>query len=428
MHRRSLRRAFPSVVTVALILFGAGGRAQQTPNPGDAARDTLPNEPQIFSSGSQKFRVVATKGLSRPFALAFLPNGDMLITERAGRLRIVHDGVLDPQPIAGIPPVLDVRLKGFQDVALHPRFSENHLVYFTYYKPKPGEKDVATAALARGRFDGDHALTDVQDIFVADAWCATPSASRIAFAPDGKIFMSIGVPIRGRAGTAQPEDSQNPASHVGKVLRLNDDGSAPPDNPFAGRPGYSPVVYALGIRNILGLIIHPQTGELWENENGPMGGDEINIIKPGRNYGWPVVSYGVAYSGDPTGDTSGPLTAQRSAPGMEDPFLFWVPSIAVSGMVFYTGDQFPSWKGNIFVGARRGTQLQRVVLNAKGQPVARESLLSELKQRIADVRQGPDGLLYLVTDEAAGALLKVEPVRGDSTPVSGGARSSGVAR
>jgi len=398
------------MVALSLTLFGAAGRAQQTPNPGDPARDTLPNEPQIFSSAGQKFRVVATKGLSRPFALAFLPDGDMLITERAGRLRIVRRGVLDPQPIAGIPAVLDLQLKGLQDVAVHPRFAENQLVYFTYYKPKPGEKDVATAVLARGRFDGGHALTDVRDIFVAEAWCATPSASRIAFAPDGKIFMSVGVPIRGRAGTAQPEDSQNPASHVGKVLRLNDDGSAPLDNPFFGRPDYRPEVYALGIRNILGLVIHPQTGELWEHENGPMGGDEINIIKPGRNYGWPVVSYGRAYSGDLTGGTSGPTTEQHSAPGMEEPFMIWVPSIAISGLAFYTGDQFKSWKGNIFVGARRGTQIQRIVLNARGLPTLRETLLLELKQRIAEVRQGPDGLLYLLTDESAGALLKLEPV------------------
>ena len=344
MHGTSARRFFSSIVALTLTLFGAAGHAQQTPNPGDPARDTLPSEPQIFSSAGQKFRVVATKGLSRPFALAFLPNGDMLITERAGRLRIVRGGVLDPQPIAGIPSVLDLRLKGLQDVAVHPRFAENHLVYFTYYKPKPGEKDVATAALARGRFDGGHALTEVRDVFVADAWCATPSASRIAFAPDGKIFMSVGVPIRGRAGTAQPEDSQNPASHVGKVLRLNDDGTAPPDNPFAGRAGYQPEVYALGIRNILGLVIHPQTGELWEHENGPMGGDEINIIKPGRNYGWPVISYGRAYNGDLTGDSSGPTTEQHSAPGMEEPFMIWVPSIAISGMAFYSGDRFESWK------------------------------------------------------------------------------------
>jgi aldose sugar dehydrogenase len=230
------------------------------------------------------------------------------------------------------------------------------------------------------------------------------------FDRDGKIFMTVGVPIRGRPGTAQPEDSQSPGNHAGKVLRLNDDGSVPSDNPFVGKPGYRPEIYALGIRNILGLVIHPETGELWENENGPMGGDEINIIKPGRNYGWPVVSYGRAYNGDLTGDTSGPLTTDHTAPGMESPFLFWVPSIAPSGLTFYSGERFERWKGNIFVGGMRGTLLQRIVLNAKGLPIARETMLSELKQRIRDVRQGPDGLLYVLTDETHGALLRLEPV------------------
>lgn len=414
MQGTRVRRVCSSIISATVLVSGLSGNAQQIPNPGDPPRDTLPNDPHVFTSAGQKFRVAALKGLARPFALAFLPNGDILVTERAGRLRIIRGGVLDPQPIDGIPPVLDLQLKGFQDVAVHPRYSENHLVYFTYYKPKPGEKDVATATLARGRYDGGHALADVRDIFVADAWCATPSAARITFAPDGKIFMSVGVPIRGRAGTSQPEDSQNPANHVGKVLRLNDDGTAPPDNPFAGRAGYRPELYALGIRNILGMAIHPTTGELWENENGPMGGDEINIIKPGHNYGWPVISYGRAYNGDLTGDSSGPTTREHEAPGMDEPFMIWVPSIALSGMAFYTSDRIEKWKGNIFVGGRRGTQLQRIVLNAKGLPVVRESLLSELKQRIAEVRLGPDGLLYLLTDEPAGALLKIEPVPDDA--------------
>ncbi len=395
---------------LALILLGAATSAQQSPQPGAPAKDTLPDGPQVFSSTAQKFRVVPMKGLERPFSLAFLPDGDMLITERAGRLRIARNGVLDPQPIAGVPPVLDSRLKGMQDIALHPRFAENKLVYFTYYKPKPGEKEIATATLARGRFDGDHALTDVRDLFISDAWCATPSAARIAFAPDGKIFLSVGVPIRGPAGTAQPDDSQLPGSDAGKVLRLNDDGTVPPDNPFVGKPGYRPEIYAIGIRNILGMVIHPQTGELWEHENGPMGGDEINVIKAGRNYGWPIISYGRAYNGDLTGDTSGPTTELHQMPGMEEPFLFWVPSIAPSGLAFYTGDKFEGWKGNIFVGAMRATLLQRIVLNAKGMPILRENLLTELKQRIRDVRQGPDGLLYLLTDETAGALLRIEPV------------------
>src|SRR6266436_400857 len=366
MHPLSLKRSSVPIVALVLGLLVPVTSAQQAPQAGDPpqlgapAKDTLADGPQVFTSTVQKFRMVPIKGLDRPFSLVFLPDGNMLITERAGRLRIVKNGVVDPQPISGIPSVLDLRLNGLQDLALHPRYAENKLVYFTYYKPKPGEKDVATAVLARGRFDNNHALTD-----------------------------------------------------VGKVLRLNDDGTIPSDNPFAGKPGYKPEIYALGIRNSLGLVIHPQTGELWEHENGPMGGDEINIIKPGRNYGWPIISYGRAYNGDLTGDTSGPTSEQHQMPGMEEPFLIWLPSIAPSGLAFYTGDQLPAWKGNIFVGGMRGMVLQRIVLNAKGMPILRENLLTEIKQRIRDVRQGPDGLLYLLTDETKGALLRLEPVDGE---------------
>jgi glucose/arabinose dehydrogenase len=395
-------------LALALLSTAVDTGAQQAPSPADP--DRLPSEPQVFRSSAQTFRVVPIKGLNRPFGMAFLPDGGILVTERAGRLRVVRNSIVDPRPIAGMPGVLDLRLKGLQDVALHPAFERNRLIYFTYYKPKAGEKDLATAVLGRARWSGGYALEDVRDLFVADAWCATPSASRIVFDRAGKIFMTVGVPIRGRAGTAQPEDSQSPSNHAGKVLRLNDDGSAPADNPFAGNPAYRPEIYAMGIRNILGLALHPETGELWEHENGPMGGDEINIVKAGRNYGWPVVSYGRAYNGDPTGDSSGPLTTDHAAPGMEPPFLFWVPSIAPSGLAFYTGDRFKAWKGNILVGAMRGALLQRIVLNAKGMPTVRESLLTDLKQRIRDVKQGPDGLIYLLTDETHGALLRLEPV------------------
>ena len=417
-----------SVAILMLAVFAAGSRAQQTAQAGAGAQpaavaqpgaapqstdpDRLSDSPTEFTSTAHRFRVTPIKGLSRPFSIAFLPDGNMLVTERAGRLRIVRNGVVDPRPIAGVPEVLDQRLKGLQDIALHPRFTENRLIYFTYYKLKPGEKDVATATLARARWDGGAALSDVKDIFVSDAWCATPSAARIAFDRDGRtLFMAIGVPIRlNRPNTAQPEDSQNPANHAGKVLRLNDDGTVPPDNPFVGRAGYRPEIFALGIRNSLGLFVHPQTGELWEHENGPMGGDEVNIIKAGKNYGWPVVSYGRAYSGDPTGDNSGPLTTEHNQPGMEAPFLFWVPSIAPSGFLYYTGERFEGWKGNLFVGGMRGTMLQRIVLNPKGFPITRETMLTELKQRIRDVRQGPDGLIYLLTDENHGAILKLEPL------------------
>jgi aldose sugar dehydrogenase len=267
-----------------------------------------------------------------------------------------------------------------------------------------------------------------------------PSASRIVFGRDGTIFMTIGVPFRGHpVGEVNSEDAQNPGSHAGKVLRLNDDGSVPSDNPFVGRTGYKPEIYALGIRNALGLVVHPVTGELWENENGPQGGDEINIIRPGRNYGWPIISYGRAYIGQ-LEDVSGPSSEVPFAPGLEQPLLYWVPAIAVSGMTIYTGDRFSAWKGNILVGGLRGTQLQRVVLDERGLTVHRESMLTELRLRIREVRQGPDGFVYLLgsspakpgtetirgnriapgqtpveEDDETGVLLKLEPVVSEKT-------------
>jgi glucose/arabinose dehydrogenase len=413
----AILKRFVTVSLVALIFVVATGRAQQAP----AAQNTtfvdpsggyqgfpLSDEPQVFKSGETSYRVVPTKGLVRPWALAFLPSGDILITERGGRLRLLHNGMLDQQEIAGMPAVLHHRAFGLMDIALHPRFAENHLVYFTYSKPKTGETDVASAALLRARYDGGHTLSDVQDVFVSNAFTDQASMSRMVFGRDGKIYMAIGMTHPGKFGS--PQDAQDPASHGGKILRLNDDGSAPVDNPFASRPGYKPEIYALGIRNALGLIVHPQTGEIWDTENGPFGGDEVNIIQAGKNYGWPVISYGRSYSGERTGGT-GPTLAEPCAPGMEQPFLFWNPSIAAAGIVIYTGERFPQWKGHIFVGAMRGNQLQRVTIDAKGLPQRPwESMLTELKQRIREVRQGPDGLVYLLTDEDAGALLRIEPV------------------
>jgi aldose sugar dehydrogenase len=409
-------KRFVTVSLIALIFIVATGRAQQAPasqatgfeDPSGGYQGfPLPDQPQVFRSGGTGYRVVPMKGLSRPWALAFLPNGDIVITERAGRLRIVRNGVLDPQEITGMPPVLHHRAFGLMDIALHPRFAENHLVYFTYSKPKAGETDVAAAALGRGRYDGGHALSDVQDVFVSNEFTDQASMSRIVFGRDGKIYMAIGITHPGKFGN--PQDAQDPGSHGGKVLRLNDDGSAPSDNPFVGRQGYKPEIYASGIRNALALIVHPETGEIWDTENGPFGGDEINIIQAGKNYGWPAISYGRSYTGDRTGGT-GPTLAEPCAPGMEQPFLFWNPSIAAAGMVIYTGERFPRWKGHIFLGALRGNQLQRVTIDAKGLPQRPwEPMLVELKQRIREVRQGPDGLLYLLTDEEAGALLRIEP-------------------
>jgi glucose/arabinose dehydrogenase len=411
-----------SFVVTGLLIAGSATGTQQ-----GRAADPLPSGPLVFDSTTRgprgnvipgpKFRVVPLGGFVRPYALAFLPDGGMLVTERSGRLRIVRNGKLDPRPIAGIPEVLDHSLKGLNDIVLHPRFRENRTVYFTYYKPVAGSEENATATLARARFDGDHTLSDVRDIFSTDTVVNGASASRVVFGRDGKIYMAIGIPIP-RSGNATVgdyrvatvTDAQDPNSHYGKVLRLNDDGSAPSDNPFSGRAGHKPEVYALGIRNAMGLYVHPDTGELWETENGLQGGDEINIIKAGRNYGWPVISYGRAYTGELTGGT-GPVSDQPYASGMETPWLFWSPSIAPAGIAFYMGNRFPEWKGNIFVGALVGTQLQRIVLNPTNElPTRRQPMLTELKQRIREVREGPDGLLYLLTDEEAGALLRLEPL------------------
>jgi glucose/arabinose dehydrogenase len=371
-----------------------------------------PPLPQTFFTAEQPIRVVpVVTGLSHPWSLAFLPDGSMLVTEREGRLRLVRDGVLDPKPIAGVPAVRAVALSGLLDVALHPRFAENRVLYLTYSKAR--EDNLTTTALVRARFDppspggfggaSGNTLTDVKEIFVANNWSksTTNYGGRIAFDRAGFLYLTIGE-------RQEPERAQNGNDHGGKVLRLRDDGSVPPDNPFVGKTGYQPEIYSLGHRSPQGLAVHPDTGAIWENEHGPLGGDELNVILPGRNYGWPLVTYGTWYDGEKVSDAT-------SRADLEPPFLYWVPSIAISGIAFYTGDRFPAWKGNVFVGAMfegrtRGTgHLQRITINDKGKAIQREPILTELRQRIRDVRQGPDGLLYLLTDEDSGMLLRIEP-------------------
>jgi glucose/arabinose dehydrogenase len=411
-----MRSLVPCSLAAGLSLAAITITAQQTVGPplvtlpdGPVIVDTSRRSPSGEKIPGPRIRMAVTKGLTRPYALAFLPDGAVLVTERPGRLRIVRNGVLDPKPIAGIPPVLDRQFKGLNDIALHPRFTENRWVYFTYYKPRPEARDGATAVLARGRLDDTYTLSDVRDLFAANGMVGGASAARFVFGRDGKIYLAIGIPsVNTRPGFSTNTDAQKPGSHYGKILRLNDDGTAPADNPFAGRADYKPEIYALGIRNAMAIIAHPDTGDIWENENGPQGGDEINIIRPGRNYGWPVISYGRSYTGDLTG-ISGPSSKSPFVEGFEQPWLFWSPSISLAGMAVYTGDRFPDWKGSVFVGALVGEQLQRIVLSADGLPIRRDSLLTEFKQRIREVRQGPDGLLYLLTDEQEGALLRLEP-------------------
>ena len=399
---RSMR--WRRLLTASVVATGVVAAAQQPgPVTPPAARNspTLPPLPQVYQTGTSRIRVSAVAtGLANPWSLTFLPGGDMLVTERPGRLRLVHEGVLHPVPLAGVPTPHVAALAGLLEVALHPNFAQNHVVYLTYSKGRAGDKR-STTVLARGRLEGN-ALVDVRDIFVANTWSVsnTNYGGRIAFDRQGYLFLTV--------GERQEQDrAQKPEEHAGKVLRLRDDGTVPPDNPFVGKAGYAPEIYSLGHRSPQGLAFHPETGELWENEHGPLGGDEINIVKPGRNYGWPLVTFGTDYDGTKIADATWRAD-------LEPPFMYWVPSIAISGMAFYTGDRFAGWKGNAFVGAmfegrtRSTGHLQRITFNS-GRPIQREPLLVELHQRIRDVRQGPDGLIYVLTDEPNGAILKLEP-------------------
>jgi aldose sugar dehydrogenase len=358
----------------------------------------LPDGPITLDTGIQhQIRLFVTKGLNQPWSMAFLPDGAILVTERPGRLRIVRNGVLDPNPVAGLPQIHAQGLAGLMDLALHPNFSQNHLIYFTYHKPSGN--NAGTITLARGRWNGA-GLEDVRDIFSA---IQGANASRIVFGRDGMIYMTVG--IGDPPGAARAQD---PNDLAGKVLRLRDDGTVPPDNPFVGRAGHRPEIYTMGHRNALGLAVQPDTGAIWECEDGPNGGDEINVLQPGKNYGWPLVSFGRFYLG--------PRVSEKPwQEGMEQPLVFWVPAIAISGLTFYTGDKFPNWKNNVFVGGMRQGEvprsghLERIDFNEKWEELHRESMLREPQQRIRDVRQGPDGYLYILTAENDGALIRMEP-------------------
>ena len=394
--------------TAAIVapLSTAGSAQQKVPFRGDTPiapqgipKIPLPDQPVVFDTAEgQKIRVVVhASGLSHPWSLAFLPDGTMLVTERDGRLRVIRKSVLDPKPVEGVPTIRRAGLSGLMDVVLHPQYATNNFVYLSYAKPL-SEKETATA-IARGKWNGT-ALTEVKDVFVAPA--GVGGGARMAFGRDGTLYVTTG-----GGGGNSPQD---PNSLGGKVLRLKDDGTVPMDNPFVGKPGHRPEIFTMGHRSSLGLAVHPGTGEVWQNENGPNGGDEINILKPGANYGWPIVSLGRVYSG-PWQSPSAVFFRE----GFEQPVVYWTPAIAVSGMAFYTGDRLPKWKGDVFVGSLRegeipGTgHLERILFNEKMEELRRESLLQSLRQRIRDVRQGPDGLLYLLTDEDNGAVLRIEP-------------------
>lgn len=357
-----------------------------------------PAAPVRFATAEGQDIVVETwvTGIKRPWSLAFVAPDTALVTQRTGGLRVIRGGKLDPNPVGGAPEAKPEGLSGLMDIALHPEFARNGFVYLSYNKPLAGDK--SALAIARGRWDGT-ALRDTRDVFVAGE--GTAGVSRLAFGPDRSLYMSL-------AG-GNGEQPQDPMSHRGKVLRLKDDGTVPADNPFVGRAGYLPEIFTIGHRSTLGLAAHPTTGKIWQLEMGPNGGDEVNVLEPGGNYGWPLVSLGRTYPG--------PRHPHLQREGFIDPVVFWVPSISTSGLAFYTADALPKWKGDIFVGGMRYGEipntgrLERILINEGMEELRREPLLLDLRLRIRDVRQGPDGLLYLLTDYDEGAVLRIAPAR-----------------
>ena len=372
--------------------------------PTGLADQPLPNGPFNYRTAeTQDVRVtVFTRGLEYPYSMAFLPTGELLVTERPGRLRIIRNGKLDPNPVSGGPASkwggksgAIGAYHGYMTLAVHPDFAQNHWIYFSYTKVLPDGG--TTAAVTRAVLKGG-ALSDVKDVWVGDN---IHGATAVLVTSDRKLWIA----------TSGEGSAQDPKVLAGKVMRLNDDGSVPRDNPFVGKEGYRPEIYSIGHRSSLGMTENPTTHEVWLSEMGPDGGDEINILKAGKNYGWPLVSLGRTYPGPWQSKTAN----QPTHAGYESPVIYWVPSISVAGLTFYTGDKLPKWKGDLFVGGlRRGEipgtgQLDRVLLNDKMEELRRETLLSDLHQRLRDVKQGTDGLLYVATDEQQGAILRIEP-------------------
>jgi glucose/arabinose dehydrogenase len=364
------------------------------------ASTTLLAQPQ--ASSVQSFTVeTVVDGLVNPWSMTWLPNGDMLVTEKAGSLRLVRDGRLLPDPVAVIDDVRDAGQGGLHEVVLHPDFASNGLVYLSYARGN-ADMSLGTTALVRGRLRNDR-LVDIEDIFEAKAWANTPGhfGARVAFDDDGHLFMSVGDRMAGFEPGGFTKDveghpAQDPSNHQGTIIRLNDDGSVPEDNPFVGREGFLPEIWSYGHRNPQGLAFDPETGFLWETEHGPQGGDELNHILPGRHYGWPVIGYGANYN------VGTEIHPARNREGMEQPAAFWVPSIATSGLAVYHGDAFENWEGNLFVGGMspQHRRLSRVMLN--GDVVTNREPLLQGVYRIRDVRVGPDGLIYIATDNQYG--------------------------
>jgi len=400
-------------IAAALVTSSPVILAQRGQGPAPAVPPALQPPAEFATQTGQRIRVSAVAtGLVHPWSIAFPDDKTILVTEQPGRLRVIRDGVVMPQPAweAPKPPMGNDSL---HFVALHPQFATNGLVYVSHLKF--GERG-NTVAISRGRFDGT-TLRDVQEIFVADAWEASGNtAARVFFGPGGMLFLTVGDRDRlcclnnGKEDNSLRIKAQALDNHVGKTLRLKDDGTVPPDNPFVGRAGAKPEIYTYGHRNGYGLTVNPDTSEVWQAEIGPLGGDEINILLPGHNYGWPLVSMGRNYTGTLVSDE--PFFRK----GMDNARMFWVPSISPSSLMFYNGDRFKGWKGSLFVGGLTNRSLIRVSFNQPSQAERRELLLGPFNQRIRDVQLGPDGNLYVATEgqtggnAADGMVLKIEPV------------------
>ena len=376
------------------------------------ALSTLPAFAQeTYQSAHHDYKVVSVaEDLVQPWSMAWLPNGDMLITEKPGRLRLVRDGQLLPEAIPGTPEVLYKGQGGLFEVVPHPNFSDNQWVYLTFAKPNANEvDDGSTTAIARGRLEDDR-LTNVVELFAAQASGFGHYGGKLVFDGEGHMFLTLGDRQDFSFGDREAlmaHSAQDRSNHQGVIVRLNDDGTVPDDNPFVGVDGVLPEIWSYGHRSPQGLAIHPITGDLWESEHGPQGGDEINLIEPGNNYGWPVVGRGVNY-----GAFGRPIHVGISEEGMTSPTNFWVPSIATSGLMIYSGDKFPMWVGDIFSGGLIGEQLARVHLDDEYRNVVMEETLAYNMGRIRDVRQGPDGYIYLaISDRQAGPspIVRLEP-------------------
>jgi glucose/arabinose dehydrogenase len=352
--------------------------------------------PEPVETEAATFRVTEVAGgLEEPWSLAFLPDGGMLVTEKLGRLRLVDNGKLREEPVGGLPEVYAQDQGGLLDITLDPDFASNRTIYLSY---SHAEGSANTTRVMRARY-APEGLSEQKVIFEAKPLVDSSKhfGSRLAWGHDGTLFVTMGERF------TQREKAQDLGSHLGKVLRINRDGSAPPDNPFAGRAGALPEIFTYGHRNPQGLVVDPRTGKVWEQEHGAKGGDEINVLVPGANYGWPDVAYGVNYDGSTIGE------GRSSKPGVEPPVFYWDPSIAPSGMAFYTGDKFPGWRGDLLVGALAYKLVSRLDLDEQGRVVREERFLEGVLGRVRDVREGPDGLVYLLTDENPGGLYRLEP-------------------